>query len=99
MVYLPHGSGLLLSKRLEPEPRARLETLGRSLLRRDVDNSLRPRLTFLAGELGEEAAMQTVTANPRLLLSEAPPPSLLRPSYPPPHPLFPPAPPTMPTAN
>jgi hypothetical protein len=34
-----------------------------------VDNSLRPRLTFLAGELGEEAAMQTVTANPRLLLS------------------------------
>eukprot|EP00966_Prymnesium_polylepis_P101777 2356623-Prymnesium_polylepis.1 len=40
------------------------------LLRRDTEKTLRPRLLFLAQQLGEPAdATTTVCANPRLLLS------------------------------
>ena len=40
------------------------------LLRRDTEATLRPRLRYLARELGEPAlATSTVCANPRLLLS------------------------------
>ena len=40
------------------------------LLRRDTEATLRPRLRYLALELGEPAlATRTVRANPRLLLS------------------------------
>ena len=40
-----------------------------ALLRRDVENSLRPRLAFLSAELGSSEAVETITSNPRLLLS------------------------------
>jgi len=39
------------------------------LLRYDVDSALKPRLRFLSVELGEERALETVVANPRMLLS------------------------------
>ena len=40
-----------------------------AILRRDVEKSLKPRLAFMTVELGPDAAISTISANPRLLLS------------------------------